>query len=223
VSYFWDDVLEIKALFKYLTQHLFRHLRSCFLVTYYFSQKILTQYSSCSSDDDTKAVDSEVAAFLHRFGTYLQIHSCLVFSAKVEAEKAIDQLLEVARHDPSHQEARKELTKANALTFYDAVRNRCSPHPPRCLMQNKLTLVVLRTDETVRLARASWKYSEQFDATCRHDKELVRCGLSRCYAVASQKSMFRFGAATGCGKVGFPGQAPRRCILLVPFSTPGPR
>jgi hypothetical protein len=63
----------------------------------------------------------EVATFLQKFGTYLQIHSCLVFSAQVEADKAIDQLLEVARFDPLHREATKELAKASDLTFYDTV------------------------------------------------------------------------------------------------------
>ncbi len=94
---------------------------SCFLVTYYFSQKILTQYSSCPSLDDRKAVDVEVEAFLRKYGAYLQIHSCLVLSAKVEADKAIDQLLELARFDPLHREATKELARANDLTFYDTV------------------------------------------------------------------------------------------------------
>jgi len=56
-----------------------------------------------------------------KFGAYLQIHSCLVSSAKVEADKAIDHLLDLARFDPSHREARKELAKASAMTFYESV------------------------------------------------------------------------------------------------------
>jgi hypothetical protein len=81
----------------------------------------LTQYSSCSALDNRNAVDEQVQAFLHKYGAYLQIHSCLVLSAKVEADKAVDQLLEVARFDQSHREATKELAKANDFTFYDTV------------------------------------------------------------------------------------------------------
>lgn len=66
-------------------------------------------------------VDEEVSAFLKRFGTYLQIHACLVYSAKVEARQAIDRLLDVARFDPLHREATKELRKATGMTFYEAV------------------------------------------------------------------------------------------------------
>ena len=63
----------------------------------------------------------EVEIFLKKFGAYLQLHSCLVSSAKVEAGKAIDHLLDLARCDPSHREARKELAKASAMTFYESV------------------------------------------------------------------------------------------------------
>jgi hypothetical protein len=66
-------------------------------------------------------INKEVATFAQKFGTYLQIHSCLAFSASVEADKAVDELLIVARHDPSHQDAIKEIQKAKDLTFYDAV------------------------------------------------------------------------------------------------------
>jgi hypothetical protein len=81
----------------------------------------LPKYANCISDDELNAVDLEVKMFLKKFGAYLQIHSCLVFSAKVHADKAIHHLLDVARFDPSHQEARKELAKASAMTFYDSV------------------------------------------------------------------------------------------------------
>lgn len=66
-------------------------------------------------------MDDEVHTFVQRYGTYLQIHSCLVFSASVHAERAIDSLLEVAQYDPSHLEAMKEFKRANNMTFYEAV------------------------------------------------------------------------------------------------------
>lgn len=96
---------------------------SCFLVTYYFTQQILSRYTSCLSEADTEIIDQEVATFVQKFGTYLQIHSCLAFSARVEADRAVDELLKVAKHDPLHRDAAKEIQNANDMTFYDVVRN----------------------------------------------------------------------------------------------------
>lgn len=83
----------------------------------------MSKYVSCSKDLELEAIDDEVDSFVRRFGTYLQIHSCLVFSASVEAEKAVDALLEVAQYDPSHVDTLKEFQKVNDLTFYEAVRH----------------------------------------------------------------------------------------------------
>ena len=72
-------------------------------------------------------VDDRVHIFVQQYGTYLQIHSCLVFSASVKAEKAIDSLLEVAKYDPSHLDAMKEFKRANNMTFYEAVSRSQKP------------------------------------------------------------------------------------------------
>ena len=92
----------------------------CFLVTYYFTQHILWKYLS-ASEPDMEQINEEVAVFVRRFGTYLQIHSCLAFSARVKADRAVDELLAVSRFDPSHRDAVKEIQNAKDLTFYDAV------------------------------------------------------------------------------------------------------
>jgi hypothetical protein len=97
---------------------------SCFLVTYYFTQKIIAQYSENEGESEEKyvsSIDEEVASFVQKYGSYLQIHSCLSYSAAVEADTAIKELLKVASHDPSHRDAVKEIQKANDLTFYDTV------------------------------------------------------------------------------------------------------
>lgn len=105
---------------------------------------------------DTQSIDEEVAFFVQKYGTYLQIHSCLAFSASVQADRAIDELLEVAKHDPSHRDAVNEIEKANDLTFYDVVSiwNCYLGHPPhgkrklsvaylcRSIVQSKLTAVL---------------------------------------------------------------------------------
>jgi hypothetical protein len=93
-------------------------------VTYYFTQHILAQYYDNESDtvaEDRSSIDEEASSFIKQYGAYLQIHSCLSYSAAVKAEAPIGDLLIVASHDPSHRDAVKEIQKANALTFYDTV------------------------------------------------------------------------------------------------------
>lgn len=90
-------------------------------MTYYFTQHILTKYSNNGPKSDTSTTDEELSHFVQKFGTYLQIHSCLSFSANVEADKAVEELLAVASHDPSHRDSVREIQKAKELAFYDIV------------------------------------------------------------------------------------------------------
>ena len=95
-------------------------------MTFYFTQKLLTQYETTESENEDvtisrSSLDEEVIAFIQKYGSYLQIHSCLSFSAAVKAEAAIAELLTVASYDPSHRDAIIEIKKANTLTFYDSV------------------------------------------------------------------------------------------------------
>ena len=83
--------------------------------------QILATYMGNAEELELDQVDDQVDAFVQRYGTYLQIHSCLVFSASVHAEKAIDSLLDVAKFDPSHLDAMREFKIANNMTFYEAV------------------------------------------------------------------------------------------------------
>jgi hypothetical protein len=59
--------------------------------------------------------------FVEKFGSYLQLHSCLSFAASVRDESAIAHLLQVAEHDPSHRDAVREIQKSNDMLFYDTV------------------------------------------------------------------------------------------------------
>lgn len=93
---------------------------TCFLVTYYFTHQVLTRYGDNGHELELDQVEDQVDTFVQKYGTYLQIHSCLVFSASVHAERAIDSLLEVAKYDPSHIDAVKEFKRANNMTFYEA-------------------------------------------------------------------------------------------------------
>ena len=95
----------------------------CFLVTYYFTQKLLGRYSLIDVDkeDDLPSIDKEAVAFVKTYGAYLQIHSCLSSSAAVKAEAPIKEILLLANHDPSHRDAVKEIQKAKSFVFYDTV------------------------------------------------------------------------------------------------------
>jgi hypothetical protein len=78
---------------------------SCFLVTYYFTQKILAQYSENegkSQEKNVSLIDEEAASLAKKCGSHdLQIYSCLSCSAAIEADTAIKELLKVTSHDAS--------------------------------------------------------------------------------------------------------------------------
>lgn len=94
---------------------------SCFLVTYYFTQQLLSQYQEIA-DEERDELDEKVSTFVKQYGAYLQIHSCLAFSATVRAQAAITELLKAASYDPTHRDAVKEIQRGKTLTFYEAVR-----------------------------------------------------------------------------------------------------
>eukprot|EP00934_Nitzschia_sp_Nitz4_P008825 Nitzschia sp. Nitz4//scaffold57_size113557//83627//86971//NITZ4_004003-RA/size113557-augustus-gene-0.61-mRNA-1//1//CDS//3329554882//8815//frame0 len=71
------------------------------------------------TDANTTNVDEEVKTFIERFGCYLQIHSSLSVASSVEAREAVLSLLKVARHDPVHKDAIKEIRNAEEAPFYD--------------------------------------------------------------------------------------------------------
>lgn len=59
--------------------------------------------------------------FVDKYGSYLQMHSCLSFAASRKDEVAIMHLLKAAKYDPSHADAVREIKKSKNLVFYDSV------------------------------------------------------------------------------------------------------
>ena len=93
---------------------------SCFLVTYFYTQKIVgTDLAKKQSIMDQKS-------FVETYGAYLQIPTCLSFAASVKDEVAISAVLEASRSDPSHRDAMREIEKSNASLFYNSVCTRLS-------------------------------------------------------------------------------------------------
>lgn len=97
--------------------------RRCFLVTFYFTQKLLPKLikndlSELPSDND--ALDSMIV-FLGEYGSYLRLHTCMAYAAVLKADTVIDLLLGVAKHDLRHREVMKQTARWNQLVFYEPV------------------------------------------------------------------------------------------------------
>jgi hypothetical protein len=123
---------------------------TCFLVTYLFTQKMLPKllYERDNPEAFRKALD-EISSFVKNFGSYLKMHTCLAYSALLQAEEVIDLLLEAAKYDPRHREMMKVTSKVNALVFYEPVRlcsvdrlfelisisHKCASFTRRCSLQ----------------------------------------------------------------------------------------
>lgn len=63
----------------------------------------------------------EAIGFVRTFGSYLKLHTSLVYAAAAHADEVIDVLLDLARHDPRHKELMKLGVKPHSLVFYEPV------------------------------------------------------------------------------------------------------
>jgi hypothetical protein len=90
------------------------------LVTYLFTQKLLPTLL-CKKGTDMEVAIDKILPFVKDYGSYLKMHTCLAYSAVLKSERVIDVLLEAAKYDPRHREVMKQMSKANALIFYEPV------------------------------------------------------------------------------------------------------
>ncbi|KAL3943392.1 MAG: hypothetical protein SGBAC_002558 [Bacillariaceae sp.] len=105
---------------------------TCFLVTYYFTQYLLEAFM-IGEEKDIKAAETETIAFIRKYGAYLQLHTSLSSAAAANAGAPIKELLKLAKSDPTHREAMRDLKGAGSLVFYDqegkqkreVIRNMC--------------------------------------------------------------------------------------------------
>ena len=86
-----------------------------------------------------KAAETEAIAFIRKFGAYLQLHTSLSSAAAANASAPIKELLKLAKFDPTHREAMRDIKASGSLVFYDMVsfilfgviqRFECVPSPP---------------------------------------------------------------------------------------------
>ena len=105
------------ALFLFLTPCL---RCSCFLVTYYFTQRLLPKNAAGRTKNEPEASE-ELVAFVEKFGAYLKLHTCLAYAAALKSCEVIDVLLSLAKHDPRHREVMKLFSRRHALILYEPV------------------------------------------------------------------------------------------------------
>lgn len=100
-----------------------------FLVTFYFTQKILPQIllHHDNDHDDSKKTEMDVIGttveaakmFVRDYGAYLRLHTCIAYAAAVHSHEIIKILLDCAQHDPQHQESLRRFTRPSTIFFYE--------------------------------------------------------------------------------------------------------
>ena len=97
---------------------------TCFLVTFYFVQKLLPQLESgavsARSDVGESAIQS-ARSFVNEYGAYLRLTTCLSLAVALKLYDIITLLLEMGRHDPQHRESVRRFSRRGALQFYEPV------------------------------------------------------------------------------------------------------
>lgn len=97
---------------------------SCFLATFYFTQKLLPDLMRKQEARGAENVDvKELTDFIVRYGSYLKMHTCLAYATVLKAQTVILELLQMAKHDPVHRQGLSQIMNGEALTVYEPVSN----------------------------------------------------------------------------------------------------
>ena len=94
---------------------------TCFLVTFYFERKLLSQLRIESKDVDGSFMRS-AEQFVNEYGAYLRLHTCFSYAAALKAKTLMTPLLDLAKHDPHHRESVRRFSRSGSLLFYEPVR-----------------------------------------------------------------------------------------------------
>ena len=78
------------------------------------------------AEGDMEVAEAEATAFIHKYGAYLQLHTSLSSAAAANAAAPIKILLKLAKCDPTHREAMRDIKTAGSLVFYDMVSPMCA-------------------------------------------------------------------------------------------------
>lgn len=90
-------------------------------MTFYFVHSLLPKLMKQENEGPSSILD-DIATFLQDYGSYLRMDTCLVYASALKATTVIEILLRIAKHDPRHREALKQMTKTGAMVFYEPVR-----------------------------------------------------------------------------------------------------
>ncbi len=93
----------------------------CYLATFYFKRKMLSQFETCNSQDSLAMADTEtnVIEFVEKFGSYLNLYEALIAASDCFSINVIQKLINLASYDPTHNEYVKLFSKDGILVPYD--------------------------------------------------------------------------------------------------------
>lgn len=96
---------------------------TCFLISFYFTQEILPgMVENGGGWRNTKSsTETDALAFVDLYGAYLKLPMALAYASFLRSESVVAKLLELAKHDPRHLEALKDISKVNSLVLYEPV------------------------------------------------------------------------------------------------------
>mmetsp|Transcript_7430 Transcript_7430/g.12364 ORF Transcript_7430/g.12364 Transcript_7430/m.12364 type:complete len:1143 (+) Transcript_7430:213-3641(+) len=97
---------------------------ACFLITFYFTQEILPGMGakgplSAGWRNKKSFTEKDALDFVDMYGAYLRLPMALAYAAFLKSELVVVKLLELAKHDPRHLEALKDISKVHALILYE--------------------------------------------------------------------------------------------------------
>jgi hypothetical protein len=90
-------------------------------VTFYFIHALLPLLMNSDKLNEASRTQKQIKDFLSDYGSYLRMDTCLSYASVLKASDVVDQLLSIAKYDPRHREAMKQMSKSMTMVFYESV------------------------------------------------------------------------------------------------------
>lgn len=96
---------------------------ACYLVTFYFTQEILPGMNANGAGwrNKNSFTEQDALDFVDTYGAYLKLPMSVAYAAFLKSESVVARLLALAKHDPRHCEALKDIARPNAIVLYEPV------------------------------------------------------------------------------------------------------
>lgn len=134
---------------------------SCFLVTFYFIHALLPRLMASNKHNGPDGTEDTISTFLKDYGSYLRMDTCLAYASVLRATFVIDLLLSIAKHDPRHREAMKQMSKSTSMVFYEPVSRKLGISYDLVLCITHLYYDEFETDNDVGNIAASTRNTER--------------------------------------------------------------